>query len=347
MGVGSVKRIGLAMLASVLFCACAASNHTDGERPAAMIPPDEQSARKQMVFLVDSSRDDVYRRAAELFAAKVNEYTDNILTVEVSSSVEAAKDFLAGKAQLVFLDGKRNAALSEDFAVLSAPMRYTDFKTYTMAINSARMMEALNDRLAEDDILLLTGVYQGTNYFVAGRATVGGDFEPEDGEEDDAAALAAAVLPDSGIEPLLREYGMEVTADRSFPGRLQLLLEQTVTLAEFTAKELVAVDWSGGHYLYATNHSITPGWLAMDKRLYDELSPAYQAVILEACAYLGPVIDGYFTELETNAEARLRSQGVTVKSFDGLQKTAARLEAPQDALDQRDRYLTGIIDSMA
>lgn len=341
-----MKRLLLLALALVLLCSC-------GQQPAASavmapvpLPPDEASARRTLVFLVDSAGDSIYREAATVFAQKVGQLTGGIISVEVSSSVGPVVDYLAGKAQLCFVDSRRNPNFSEDFPILVQPMRYANYQSFTLAINSKRVLERLNVEVGEKEHTRLLGAFfQGSNQLVSRLAPVKGNLSDEalDGES------VVAVRPDSGIAELFTNYGVTAVSDQNHSNRLQMLLEGSAVVAEFSPSELLDIDWRDtGLYLLGTNHTITPRFLAMDSIVYDELSPGYQAAITEACAYLYPIIDNHYLQRDAEIVVQMKDQGIiTGKTFDGLRIMAAKRDGADVEANPRKRILLNLLNNIA
>lgn len=370
-GGGAVNRL-LALTAAfaLILTSCAPEPSRQGPGGRVTVtggaPFDEVSARTHLLFLVDSADDPVLRQAAELFTVKLDELTSGVITAQVSLSVNPAADFAAGKAQLIYTDGGGKGSFSPLFQFLAEPVRYRNYYNYTMTANSGMVLEMLGDSLTKD-VVLLAAFYQGANQLVSNIAPTGGhllgspmdaEFVPdgpdspaefdipdatdETIESSPSEEFSAAVIPNTGMQWMLEEYGMAVSAERGLDTRLAVLAGGEAAVAEFTPAELETADLNEGMYYLGTNHGITPLWLAMDGSV--ELPSSYRAAITEACAYMFPVIDGHFLEQEERILTKLREQGVaTDRRFDALQTVADIRDVEAIRADHNKQYLFNAI----
>lgn len=343
----------LAVLAAAL-CLCACAPAIGGQpTPLAMLPPVERPAQQSLVFLVDSGATAIVNEAAELFRKQVGELSGGMLTIELQRSITPAADYLSGKGQIVFLDGRRNESACPDFSFLSRPLRYPDYKTFTMALNSRRMLEAVNDEMDTTGFRLLAAYYQGGGRLVSAKPLTGGDLtrQPVDEDQEDGeevwAPPAAALCADTALTGLMEEFGAEVRRVQSANDRLYELTSGGVDVAEFTLDEIHRLDWQDTQLnLINLDYTMVPLWLAVDREAYANLPAQYQAILQEASAYLFPAIDGRCRAQEDEAVLFLQQQGLTVdRSFSALRKTAeSRDEA--EAEDPRAKYLLSLLTGM-
>lgn len=354
-----MKRLA-ALLCALLLVSCTAAPEQDVSAPAAR-PDIEPPARQSMIFLVDSGADAAYGEAAQLFADTVSSLTDGMFTVEVRRSVSAVADYHKGEGDLVFVDSRRDSGFSSDFAVLSEPLRYTDYDQFTMALNAQSLLGFLNDGLEDNgrNTTLLAAFYLGADYFVTARPLSRGGLaatQPEETEEDvdddseegDEERPVAALRSGSVMAPFVAGMGLEPVIEPSLSTRLYDLVDGSIVVAEFTLEELVRIDWQDSDLnLILSDHNMTPAWLAVSSERWAHLPEQYQAVVQETVAYLFPVVDGEFRARQDTQVALMREGGVTVDSgFPALRTAAKAVYAAEDPRGFRESYLLKLIDSM-
>lgn len=343
-----MKQIRLVVMAAVLLlCACS-TPQAIGESPVPLaLPPDETSARQTLVFLLASTEDPLFREGAELFAEKVSLLTDGLLTIELRTSVDPVSDYRAGRGALIYLDSRRNSDFCTDFALLSTPLRYRDYESFSMALNSRKVSELLNDRLEQERATrLLAAFHQGSNCLVASQPLSGGAL-PADAEDAEAAPPLAAVRPVPGVGEVLQASGLQVVVAADPHERLLLLEDASALVAEFTPAEMLEIDWQDlAVYPILTGHSIAPRWLAIGSAAWSSLPANQQAAVQEAVACLFPVIDGGFLAEETEVLAHIRAQGLREeRGFTALRTAAQELQA-QKTYTSRETYLLGLLDNL-
>lgn len=339
---------------------------SDEPIPMIQLPPDEPAARQSLVLLVDSGADPLYREAAEVFSEKVLALTGDYLTVEVRAVADPAGEYAAGKGQLAFLDSRKSAELSPDFATLSAPMRYRETNSFTMGLNSRRMLDCLGEELIPlRNTRPLAAFYQGGSLLVTAAPVAGllaapqaeaPAAEPEDelpeeaeDEKESAPVLPLALLREEwGMRGLLEACGMRASVLPDSAARSRALREGDAVLAEFRYDELEAVEWGeGGPNIVELGHDMAPLWLVINDARYAGLPSRYRAAIQEAAAYLFPLIDGKIQEREGEIVRRAREKGATLeRSFPALRAAADAAEQAEMAESARNKYLLGILTDM-
>lgn len=336
------RRLAAILLGAALLCGCASTAPDQRTRVTPAAIANEAALPREMIFLVDSAGDPVYRQAAEMFALKAAQLSDGALNIQVLTSMRPVADFNEGKARFTFVDSRQDSKFSTDFPTLNLPLLYGSYQRITMGLNDPRVLSAVSDTTwAGRRATMLGAFYYSSNQLISNRPPVEGGLPTIDEDQP----LGAAVRPDSGAEALLTAYGLEVTVVPDAALRTQRLLDGDVMVAEFSPEELRATDWQDYElYLLRTNHSLSPRFLTVDSNLYEQLSPAYKACLQEAMAYMFPVIDGYYLDQEAALLENLRSQGVNVtESFPALRKTAELLIAEEATTDHRKKYLIDLL----
>lgn len=342
-----LKVIAALLIIAVLFCSCMSSGKTQSGNPTPLLlRPDEASARQTIVFLIDSAAPDFYKKGTEIFSQQASRLTDGLLTVELRTTISPSADFTAKKGQLVFLDSMKDQSFSKDFSTLASPMIYKDYESFTMVLNSKKMLNMLEDGLSkESDIKLLGVFYSSSNYLVSSQPVTSGEIKFSPPPEDLSTAIVRS--ESSRISGVLQQYGYSVQANLNLLERISALEDGSAVLAEFSPEEILSTDWENKQlYPIVTNHSITPKWLAVSSETWQQLPDGHKSALIEASAYLYPIIDQGYLDQDSEVLRLLRLHGMREeRSFTGLDKAADELRE-KSAIGERERYLISMLGSL-
>lgn len=352
-------RLLLCCAALAALCACTgASISQPAEVPDVSSPMpihrfSEQPLRQNLVFLVEDGND-LFGEAAELFAKKVEDYSGGYLTVEMRKTENPTEDFLEKHGDFAFVDSRADGEFSELLTTLALPMLYKDYDTFTMALNSAAVLEVLAADLQRRNAVPLAAFYGGGNFLATlyPRSSGGIDLDSVDGEAFSASGSAgiplAALRDDSQIGQLLRKRSFELIEGWTAIERLQGINGGTVPLVDFSLEELETVlfERSGVTVLHV-GHNLSPEWLIVRADRYQAMPSHYQAAIQEAVTHLFPVLDGSVQKREAELVERLRQNSISVeRSFSALQELADEAIQEERNGSYQKKYLLDLIFGM-
>lgn len=288
----------LLCLCLLLLTSCAFGSATGGKES----PPFPEGAFLEarpmesdtipLVFAISRDASPTLREAAEFFCDQLEEITQGRVTITLLDSIAPDADLITGRAQLAFLNKKRQLAFSAPLVATASPFLYSGYQSFTMRANAPSTLSLLERSLREsDDLIPLAAFYQGTLHLLTDFPA--GGYQPFEGS-------LIALREDADMQATITRLNGSYLAADTDQERFRLFAEGEVTGAEISLERLEAFtdELSRPSYLTLSSHSIIPVWLVASAELYDSLTSAQQAEVSELCATLTNRIDDLVVEQE-------------------------------------------------
>lgn len=343
-----MKKAVLICFSCLLFlCACT-ENITffpQEEVPLAAPEPADITQNVTATLLLDEKSDEAIVAAAEYFCQKTAELSGGSLMITVRKTVDTAIGFTAKQAQFTLTDGKNAVRLHEWFQILNEPFRYKSYAHFSMSANSETVLRRLSE---VSGTMALAAYYTGSNVFLSGPSVSGAAVPYPAGEEQESAAVTAAVMFGTNASEPLDALGFNAVEVPDFLERKQMLTEKNAVI-EAALPELAA-DPPEIHGLTLTRayHAVIPMWLLASPEFYASLAPVQQAVVLEASACLSDKIDNVYLTMEEDALRALEPLDYEVRpDFPGGRTKILKATAKnRGTISQSEKYFRGLLDAI-
>lgn len=308
-----LKRIaaGLALLLCLSSCHTAPEALSQPEAPpsASAAEPEEwvPQPTQEWVFAISRDAPQSLRTAADYFCTEVSRITQERINFTVRDSIAPDADLVAGRAQVAFLNKKRQLAFSPPLAATAYPFLYSGYKNFTMRANAPAVLESLESSLRQHHGMVPLGAYyQGALHLLT-------DFPAGDYRNYLYSMIATTYDPE--MEQVIARLEGEAVVVDSESERFEMFWIGEVTGIEISLKELSKYDELPSlSYLTVSSHNIVPAWLVVSESFYDSLPPAQQAGMAEICAYMTNLIDDEIAATEAEQLADLSIANLVIST---------------------------------
>ncbi len=278
-----------------------------GSEPAQAqdVPGPNGGAEEEYLFVISRDAPELVRFAATYFCEELAMITDSAVRMTVAGSIAPDAELVTGRAQMAFLNKKRQFEFSPPLAATALPFLYSGYRNFTMRANSPTTLELLERSLRESHKMVpLAAYYQGSRHLLSHFSVEQyGNFENE----------RVAVSDDAEMVSAFTFLGAEAVVADTDGERFDLFLSGEASAAELSLDELAA---RGGEldsdtaYTFSS-HSLVPVWLIAGEAFYDSLTDAQRAGVAELCAYITNLLDNGYVARETELEDAAANLNIT------------------------------------
>ncbi|MDR2909734.1 MAG: hypothetical protein LBU86_07615 [Oscillospiraceae bacterium] len=307
-GITGILAFIIAIIAIFTGCADHAYLAPSPETPIEGQPAPEPAPRpgsQDIVFAISRDADDILREAAEYFCGEYTRLSGG--SAQIMDAIAPDTDLLAGRAQVAFLNKKRQYEFNELLMATSTPFLYSSYQNFALSTGAGETTRLLGASLREQSGLVPLGAfYQGALHIIT-------DF-PVSGYQQ-LESVTFAVSDDSEVRGVVeRLNAVTITADTDGE-RLALYMEGEVSAAEVSLKYAAsAAEFEKPSYITESYHNLIPVWLIAEEDFYEGLGDEVRAELMETVAVLNYMIDSACLSAEAAAKEALIRTGNIVLS---------------------------------